>query len=370
MNIVCFGLSHRTASVEVRERFAFADKELPAATLRLRALEGVREALILSTCNRVEHYAVLDDGPDPVRRARDLFRLYCETGGLDTHAEGEQFYHHDSPASVEHLFRVASGLDSMVIGETEILGQVKQAYQVAADAGTTSRVLNKLFQRAFQAAKQVCTDTGIGRGTVSVASAAVDLAERLFGDLRRCRALVLGAGETGERTARALLSRGTHPAGLAVANRSPERAAALAAELGGRAVARFDAWEQEAHAADILITSTAATNAIVTAAQLERIMRGRSDRPLFVIDIAVPRDVEPAANDIEGVYLYDIDALQEIARQNLASRERELEACEGIIGRHVEEFESWVRRAGANAEPGTRNPPPQKQDSELLPSAS
>ena len=370
MNIVCFGLSHRTAAVEVRERFALADKELPAATRRLRALQGVREALSLSTCTRVEHYAVLDDGPDPIRRARDLFRHYCETSGLDTHADGEQFYHHDSPASVEHLFRVASGLDSMVIGETEILGQVKQAYHVAADAGTTSRVLNKLFQRAFQTAKQVRTDTGIGRGTVSVASAAVDLAERLFGDLRRCRALVLGAGETGERTARALLSRGVRPAGLAVANRSPERAAALAAELGGRAVPAFDAWEHEADAVDILITSTAAQSAVVTAAQIARIMRGRSDRPLFIIDIAVPRDVEPAANDLEGVYLYDIDALQEIARQGLASRERELAACDVIIGRHVEEFESWIKRAGESAEGRMRNADPQKQNAGLLPSAS
>ncbi len=370
MNIVCFGLSHRTAAVEVRERFAFADKELPAATLRLRALEGVQEALILSTCNRVEHYAVLDDGPDPIRRASDLFRRYCETGGLNAHADGEQFYHHDSPASVEHLFRVASGLDSMVIGETEILGQVKQAYQVATAAGTTSRVLNKLFQRAFQAAKQVRSDTEIGRGTVSVASAAVDLAERLFGDLERCRALVLGAGDTGERTARALLSRGVRPAGLAVANRSPERAAALAAELGGRAVASFDAWEREAADADILITSTAATEPVVTAAQLARLMRPRADRPLFVIDIAVPRDVEPFANEIEGVYLYDIDSLQEIARQAMASRERELAACERIIGRHVGEFAAWMRRAEENDEIRMTNDEIQKDSPKFLPSAS
>ncbi len=370
MNIVCFGLSHRTAAVEVRERFAFADKELPAATLRLRALEGVREALILSTCNRVEHYAVLDDGPGPVRRARDLFRCYCEVGGLNAHAAGEEFYHHDAPASVEHLFRVASGLDSMVVGETEILGQVKQAYQVAAGAGTTSRVLNKLFQRAFQAAKQVRSDTEIGRGTVSVASAAADLAERLFGDLKDCRALVLGAGEMGERTVRALLSRGVRPAGLAVANRSPERAAALARELGGRAVPSFDAWEHEAGEADILITSTSAQSAVVTAAQVGRIMRARNDRPLFIIDIAVPRDVEPAANDLEGVYLYDIDALQEIARQGLASRKRELAACERIIGRHVEEFESWVKRSGGNRECRMQKAEVRKGDTELLPSAS
>ncbi len=365
MHLVCFGLSHRTAAVEVRERYAFADGELPAAVRRLRDLDGVREALILSTCNRVEHYAVLEDGPEPARRARDLFRRYC-----DEHDEHGAFYHHEGTAGVVHLLRVACGLDSMVLGETEILGQVKRAYLTAAGAGTTSRVLNKLFQRAFQAAKQVRSDTDIGRGTVSVASAAVDLAERLFGDLERCRALVLGAGETGERTARTLLSRGVRPAALAVANRSPERAAALALALGGRAVDSFDAWEREAADTDILITSTAATEPVVTAAQLARLMRPRADRPLFVIDIAVPRDVEPFANEIEGVYLYDIDSLQEIARQAMASRERELAACERIIDRHVEEFTAWMRRAQENAVGGRQRTAEENEAPKLLPSAS
>ena len=345
MNIVCFGLSHQTAEVDVRERFAFADKELPAALLRMQALDGVREALILSTCNRVEHYAVVDDGAGPQQRAHDLFRRYCDAEG-HTHPGADAFYHHDAPRSVEHLFRVACGLESMVIGETEILGQVKRAYLLAAGAGTTSRVLNKLFQRSFQVAKQVRSKTSIGRGSVSVASASVDLAEKLFGDLRRCRVLVLGAGETGERTARNLLSRGVRPDALSVANRSPERAAALAALLGGRAVPDFAAWEREAGDVDILITSTAAPGFVVTKAQLAAAMRGRPDRPLFVIDLAVPRDVEPSANDVEGVYLYDIDSLREIARLAMDARQQEMGACERIIRGHVGEFAAWAGQSG------------------------
>ncbi len=345
MNIVCFGLSHQTAEVDVRERFAFADKELPAATRRLAALDGVREALILSTCNRVEHYAVIEGGAEPTRRAEDLFWRYCETEGR-VHPGTDQFFHHDAPRSVEHLFRVACGLESMVIGETEILGQVKRAYLVAAGAGTTARLLNPLFQRAFRVAKQVRSHTNIGRGAVSVASAAVDLAERLFGDLARCKALILGAGETGERTARNLVSRGVRPGHLLVANRSPERAVALAASLGGLAVPSFEAWAREAADVDILITSTAAPGFVVTKERLAALMAGRSDRPLFVIDIAVPRDVEPAANDVEGVYLYDIDSLQEIARLALESRRQELDACERIIQDHVEEFARSVESRG------------------------
>ena len=234
MNIVCFGLSHHTAEVEVRERYAFGDRELPAAVRRLKALAGVTEALIISTCNRVEHYLVVE-GPESQRQASEMFRRYCASEGR-VEAGPDHFYHFDAPGSVEHLFRVVCGLDSMVLGETEILGQVKRAYLSAVAAGTTARVLNKLFQRAFQVAKQVRSKTSIGRGSVSVGSAAVDLAERLFGDLARCRVLVLGAGETGKLTARALFSRGARPAQLLVANRSPERALELAAELGGRAV--------------------------------------------------------------------------------------------------------------------------------------
>ena len=240
----------------------------------------------------------------------------------------------------------------MVLGETEVLGQAKCAYVAAQAAGTTGRGLNKLFQRAFQVAKQVRSKTQIGQGAVSVASAAVDLAGKLFGELRGCKGLVLGAGETGERTARSLLSRGVRPDRLLVANRSPERAATLAGTLGGRAVP-FEGWEREADDVDILITSTAAAGFVVAKAQLAALMRRRPGRPLFVIDIAVPRDVEPGANDIEGVYLYDIDALSEIARQAMESRRRELAACQSIIDGRVAEFGEWIEREVARLSAAT-----------------
>lgn len=360
MNIVCFGLSHHTAEIEVRERYAFGDRELPAAVRRLKSLAGVTEALIISTCNRVEHYLVVE-GPDSQKRASEMFRRYCATEGL-IEAGREHFYQFDAPNSVEHLFRVVCGMESMVLGETEILGQVKRAYLAAAAAGTTSRVLNKLFQRAFQVAKQVRSKTNIGRGSVSVGSAAVDLAERLFGDLARCRVLVLGTGETGKLTARALLSRRVKPEQLMVANRSPERATELAVELGGKAVP-LETWGDEAAKVDILVTATSASGYVVTKAKLEAIMASRSDRPLFVIDLAVPRDVEPSANDLEGVYLYDIDSLQEIARLAMDARRGELTVCEKMIGGHVSEFAEWLERelirlaamGGNSADPRAEN---------------
>ena len=360
MNIVCCGLSHRTAQVEVRERFAFGDRELPLAVRELTAVDGVREALILSTCNRVEHYAVLDDhlAADPTRSQRLAEAFFWRRLEADGHAlEPEQFFHLDGTRSVEHLFRVACGLESMVLGETEILGQVKQAYLVALGAGSTGRTLNKLFQRAFQVAKQVRSKTQIGRGSVSVASAAADLAEKIFGDLGGCQTLILGAGETGATAARSLLSRGVKPARLLVANRTPERAEALAAELGG-STAPFARWDAEARDIDILVTSTSAPGLVVTKPQLAAFMRDRADRPLFVIDLAVPRDVEPGANDLEGVYLYDIDSLREIADQAMASRRSEVAACERIIGGHVEEFAAWHERETARlAAAGAWTPP-------------
>ncbi len=353
MNIVCFGLSHHTAEVDVRERFAFGDRELPAAVRRLQSLAGVTEALIVSTCNRVEHYLVVE-GPESQKRASEMFRRYCAAEGL-SEAE-EHFYHFDAPDSVEHLFRVVCGLDSMVLGETEILGQVKRAYLSAVAAGTTSRVLNKLFQRAFQVAKQVRSKTNIGRGSVSVGSAAVDLADRLFGDLARCRVLVLGAGEMGKLTARALLSRGVRPSDLLVANRSPERALELAAEFGGKAVP-IERWEKEAAGVDILVSSTTASTYVVTKAKLSTLMASRWERPLFVIDLAVPRDVEPTVNDLDGVYLYDIDSLQQIASLAMDARRGEMVACEKMIGGHVREFEEWSERESARLAPKAASEP-------------
>ena len=348
MNIVCFGLSHQTAGVEVRERFALPPLELPAAVRRFREQPGVSEAAILSTCNRIEYFAVADPTPSgQQRRALDVFSAHSahlwRSGGSAGDEPGlKLFYHYDAPRSVEHLFRVACGLESMVLGETEILGQVKTAYGLANQEGTTARVLNRLFQRAFRAAKEVRSGTSITRGAVSVGSVAVDLAEKIFGDLERRSVLILGAGDTGERVARSLQSRGARS--LFVSNRHHERAAALAAELGGQALG-FEDWERVAAAdLDIIVSTTAAPHHVITRAQIEDIMHRRPDRPLFLIDLAVPRDVEPSVNDVEGVYLYDIDSLRAIADQALHLRQQESARCETMIAAHVADFTDWMGR--------------------------
>lgn len=335
MHIVCLGLSHNTAQVDVRERYAISDSELPRALETLRAVPDVCEAAIVSTCNRVELYAA-------VRKEcvdfSALTQFFWDRGGRQGENRGA-FYRYLMPESAQHLFRVACGLDSMVIGETEILGQIKKAYSAAVESGGTGKYLNRLFQTAFRTAKNVRTRTNITKGSVSVGSVAVDLAAKIFGDLSACKVMIIGAGETGERTARSLMSRGVKS--IIVSNRSFERAEALASEMKGRAI-RFEQWEAEFANLDILISSTAAPHPILTREKLAPMMHGREHRPLFIIDIAVPRDVEPEVNAIEGVYLYDIDSLQSIARHSLEIRRREMSLCEGMISQEVTDFEIWM----------------------------
>ncbi len=332
MNLLCVGLSHHTANVETRERYARVG-ELEAT---LRTATGAREAIVLSTCNRVEVYAVAEQAIDNEVIARCL-----ATAELADKAEDAAvFYRHEGERCVQHLFRVASGLDSMVVGETEVLGQAKQAYAAARDAGGAGPYLHRLFQRAFRVAKQVRTHTEITRGAVSVGSVAVDLAGKIFGELKERKVLVLGAGDASERTARALVSRGVSD--LRVTNRSGERAEALARAVGGRAVA-FAGWEEQCREIDILISSTAATEPLLTREALAPILHSRWERPLFIIDIAVPRDVAPEVNEMEGVFLYDIDALRSIAAQSLAQRREQVAAAEEIIAQHVTDFARWLR---------------------------
>src|SRR5687767_6930342 len=286
MEILCYGLSHHTVPVEVRERYAIVDGRLGATARELATEPGLAEAVVIATCNRVEFYLVAED---PARAFETLERYLASRL-----AEPDGFVRHTAPRSIRHLFRVVCGLESMVLGETEILGQVKKAYQSAHAAGATARHLNKLFQRAFNVAKEIRTRTNITRGAVSIGSVAVDLAEKIFGRLGDCKVMILGAGETGEMTAGALQARGVKT--IFVSNRSYERAALLAEKMGGRAV-HFDEWPREIGAVDILIGSTAAPHHVLTAAQLAPLMRHRTDRPLFCIDLAVPRDIEPAVNE-------------------------------------------------------------------------
>lgn len=332
MNILCAGLNHRTAHLDVRERFAVRESEMAEVLGRVRGIDGVSGAVMLSTCNRVELYAA---SLCPLR-ALDGFRsILTERAGLEA-----PLYHHDTPRAVRHLFRVASGLDSMVIGETEILGQVKKAYSVAADAGAATRPLHKLFQHAFRVAKSVRTETQITSGPTSVGSVAVELAGKIFGSLEGRRVMILGAGEISERTARSLQSRGVRS--VIVSNRTYERAAALAAEIGGMAL-HFDHWEKAFADIDILITSTNAPHMILTPEKLAPLMRLRGGAPLFVIDLAVPRDADSAINDLDGVFLYDIDSLEQIASESLNVRRKEVDRCESLIEEHVGGFIGWLR---------------------------
>jgi glutamyl-tRNA reductase len=325
MNLFCVGISHHTANVETRERYAGACSEEA-----LRSATGCREALLLATCNRVEIYASAEQAV----ATKDVLHALQQCGPGEIENAGA-FYRHDGPACAEHLFRVVAGLDSMVIGETEILGQVKKAYASARDSKSAGPLLHRLFQRAFRVAKQVRSTTDITRGAVSVGSVAVELAVKIFGDLRQRSVLVLGAGETSERTARALNSRGVTD--IRVTNRSLERAENLAALVHGRAVA-FDNWAAQCLEIDILISSTSAAEPLLTPELLAPMVRGRADRPLFIIDIAVPRDVAPEVNQMEGVYLYDIDSLRSIADQSLAMRRQQMAAAEKIIADHVADF--------------------------------
>jgi glutamyl-tRNA reductase len=325
MSLIVIGLSHHTSPVTVRERFAFPDATIPAALAKLRQSGIVTEAVILSTCNRVEIYAATEL---PGRKAMLELRQFL----LDHHNYRDpiqsEIYFYSDAESLEHLFKVACGLDSMVVGETEILGQLKQAYQTALQHKQTGRHLNKAFQKAFSVAKQIRTETNIQRGSVSVGSVAVELAQKIFSSLDQHPVMVIGAGEASEKTARALLSRGAHS--IIVSNRSHDRAVALARELDGRAV-HFEDWAAEFPAIDIVISSTAAPHYVLDRARLEPLMKLRHNRPLLLIDIAVPRDIDPAVNFLENVYLYNIDDLQAIADDYLRQRKEEIARCAAII---------------------------------------
>lgn len=319
MPLFTIGLNHTTASVTLRERLAVRDAEVPAVIQELRSQPGVEEVVLISTCNRVEVYAA---GPDPLTVRECLDRRF----GLGEDAA--RLYQHADGGAARHLFRVVSGLDSMVLGETEIFGQVKSAYAVAHGAGTTGRSLNKLFQHAFRVGKHVRSSTQIQQGATSVGGAAVELAEKIFGDLKDSTVMILGAGDMSRRTAQSLQSRGARS--LIVANRTYERAVELASEMGGRAV-HYDAWPDEVMKVDVVISSTAAPHPVITPDHVRAALHRRHGRPLFLIDIAVPRDIHPACGDLDDVYLYNLDHLEGMASEARARREKEILRCEKLI---------------------------------------
>ena len=318
------GASHHTAPLELREKLALAGDKFDALCGALRSLAGLEEFAVLNTCNRVEVYGVAAEA-GAINRVEAAL---CALNQLDAAAFARaRLELHDEPA-IQHLLEVAAGIDSQMVGETEILGQVKAAYAAAHAQGTTGAVLNRIFQKAFQAAKHVRTNTAIGEGQISVASVAVDLAGKIFGDLRRCRVLVVGAGEIGEKTARAFKSREIGE--LAVTSRNFQHADELAKVFGAQTVP-FDQVAEALPHFDIAVCSTAAPVAIVTPALAAGVMRRRAVRPLFFIDLAMPRNIEPAVADLPNVFLYNLDDLAKISEENLALRQAEIERVRALL---------------------------------------
>lgn len=342
MSFALLGVNHLSAPLDVRERLAIPADQLPDATRSLAHRPGVRGALILSTCNRVELLTEQEHLADVRSFLGEYFHIAPHE--LDPH-----LYEFHEREAVRHIFRVASSLDSMVVGEPQILGQVKDSYAVAREVGSVSSGLDRLLQSAFAVAKKVRTETEIGSSSVSIASVAVDLARRIFGSLNRSQVLLVGAGKMSELAARHLIANGASQ--MLVANRTPERAQRLAEQFHGLAVPFADL-QQHAPKADIVITSTGAGRHLFDVAQAQVILHKRRNKPVFFIDIAVPRDVDPGVNRVDGAFVYSIDDLQQVAAQNLNERSMEAEAAERIVADEVERYQRRVQTL--DAVPGIR----------------
>ena len=339
MYLTVIGINHRTAPVEIRGQVVFPPEQQALALTELIALEGVEEAAILSTCNRTELYCARGDDSGHI-----LPDWLCRFHGLQPEALQPHLYTHLDEDAVRHMLRVASGLDSLILGEPQILGQMKASYQQASDAGTLDTLVNRLFQHTFQVAKQVRTDTAIGASPVSVAFAAVSLARQIFGEFDKHTALLIGAGETIELTARHLHEHGIGQ--IIIANRTVERAVDLASQFNGYGIA-LDKIDSHLAEADIVIASTGSPDIILKEASVRTALRGRKHRPMFMVDIAVPGDIDPAVAKLNDVYFYTVDDLQEVIEENLKSRQDAAEQAEDIIDVQVEHFMSWVRSLDA-----------------------
>jgi len=339
MTLVALGLNHTTAPVSVRERLAFPSDRMGELLRSLVSLPGIREAAILSTCNRTELYC---NTQSPDRTL--LIDWLAQTQDLEI-AEFEPYlYTHTDAETIRHLFRVACGLDSMVLGEPQILGQMKHAYQAARQAGALDKILSRLFQHTFSAAKKVRTDTSIGASAVSVAFAAVRLAQQIFDDLGQQTALLVGAGETIELTAQHLHQQGIGR--MIVANRTFDKAHSLAAQFSAYAIALREL-PAHIHEADIIVSSTASQLPILGKGAVERAVKQRRHKPVFMVDLAVPRDIEPEVEQLEDVYLYTVDDLQDIVEENRQARREAALLAEEIIAMEVEHFLAWLRSRGA-----------------------
>jgi len=341
MSIITLGLNHKTAPVDIRERLAFSPESLAQAVKSLSSVGNIKEAAILSTCNRTELYCATENDEALNQQAiEQIVEWLSQFHGLQSTEFNEHLYAHRHVESIRHALQVACGLDSLVLGEPQILGQMKQAYAQANEQGTMGSLLGKLFQHAFSVAKQVRTDTAIGSSPVSVAFAAVSLSKQIFGDLDKHTALMIGAGETIELAARHL--QGNNIKHMIIANRSVDKGQALADQFGAEAIA-LPQIPDYLHKADIVISSTASPLPILGKGAVEKALKKRKHKPMFMCDIAVPRDVEAQVNELDDVYLYTVDDLQEIIQENIESRQEAAEQARDIIENQIDDFLNWER---------------------------
>ena len=341
MGIIVVGLSHKSAPIEVREKLNFPESTLPDALRKLMAYEGIRESLIMSTCNRVEIYASVQDSAKGIDRIKQFISDYH---GLSREALEQSLYVYPEALGVRHTFRVASSLDSMVVGEAQILGQLKDAFDIALKTKTTSTILNKLIKKAISVAKRVRTETRLAEGAVSISSAAVELAKKIFGDLAGKTVMLLGAGEMAELAAQHLLGNGVK--NIMVANRTFERAEELAKEFKGDAI-RFEHFPDSLVMVDILICATGAPNYVVRREMVSRALKERRHKPIFLIDISNPRNIDPDVDKVDNVYLYDIDDLQSKVDVNTEGRAKEAARAEELVTLEVETYLQWERALDA-----------------------
>ncbi len=336
MNIIVVGLSHKTASVEIREKAAFSPNQIEKPLAELIKLEGIIEGVIVSTCNRVEIYATTRDIAGGIARIK---RFMAEFHHLPFEALEPHLYSYHAEAAIRHVFRVASSLDSMVVGEPQILGQIKTSYGYAAEFKSSGIILNRFLHKAFSVAKRVRTETKIASSAVSVAFAAVELAKKILGDLSDKTVMLIGAGEMCELAAKHFLNSGAK--GVMVTNRTFERAERLADEFSGEAVP-FETFIEHLHRADIVLSSTGAPHCIIGPKDAVDVIKRRRFKPIFFIDIAVPRDIDPRVDDVEHAYLFTVDHLQDIVQANLAQRSLEAEKAEEIIDQEIGQFHKWL----------------------------
>ena len=335
MTIVALGINHKTASVELREKVAFSPEQMSEALQQLSGHAHFNEAVIVSTCNRTEIYCSLAE-----RNSQTLLHWLASFHGLDEQELSNNIYYHEGTEAINHLMRVSCGLDSLVLGEPQILGQIKQAYHNAKTHDAIGVTFDRLFQKTFSVAKQVRTETDIGASAVSVAYAAVNLAKHIYGKLDKTNVLLIGAGETIELVAKHLYQ--NNPQKITVANRTIERAKTLASDVNADVIALAQLPER-LHDADIVISSTASTLPIIGKGVVEQALKKRRHKPMLFIDIAVPRDIESQVGELDAAYLYSVDDLQAIVSENIAAREQAAEQAQAIIRSRTDEFAMWLR---------------------------